>query len=381
MARRSILTLVWLAIGSSSALWACSLCPGSIDRATLREDANLSKLVLFGTLANPRIAANGNGATDLQIEAVVKSDAVLAGRKALTISRFVPVDPKAPPKFLVFCDIINGEIDVYRGTPFKTSGVVDYVKGAAQLPADRSKHLLYYFRFLDSEDAEIATDAYIEFAKTGDTDVARAAKDMDPARFRKLLADPATPPDRLSLFAYLLGASGGANDDRALLDLLGASDERSKRAFGGALAGLIQLKPKVGWDKARAILSDSKRPFGERLAALGAIRFFQASQPDAVRAEILQALAAVLPQNDLADLAIQDLRRWQWWDLTNDIIALFARPSHSAPIMKRAILRYALCCPQPAAREFVERIRLAEPDLVKDVEESLSFERPAKPDK
>lgn len=376
MFRRWLPLFVCAIVPSGGAAVACSLCPAMGNRTTVREDAGLAKLVLFGSLANARIAADGSGATDLQIETILKKDPILGDRKVLTLPRYVPVDAKNPPKFLVFCDVINGQIDAYRGSPAKTGAVVDYLKGAAALPPDRTKQLQYFFQFLDSADDDVALDAYMEFAKTPDADVAQAAKQLDPARLRKLLSDPATAPDRLGLFAYLLGASGAPADAPFLLGLLNNSDERFRSAFSGILAGLIQLDPKSGWEQTRSILADINRPFGQRLAALGSLRFFHASQPEATKPDVLKGLAAILPQKDLGDLAIEDLRRWQWWDLTKDVLELFDKPTHSAPLMQRAVVRYALCCPKPEAKKFVERVKAKDPEMVKDVEEGLSFEQP-----
>lgn len=358
-------------------LLACSLC-GSMNysRATLRDDAATARLVVYGTLANPKIGADGRGTTDIQIETVLKSDPLLGDRKVLTLQRYVPVDPKSPPKFMVFCDVINGEIDAFRGLPVKSPAFVEYLKQAAKLPADRVKQLLFYFKYLDDADAEISTDAFIEFAKTNDADVARVARQLDAGRLRKLLSDPATPPERLSLFAYLLGASGGPADAQFLANLLGDPAERLRPAFGGILAGLIQLDPKSGWARTQSILRDPNRPFGERHATLGALRFFHGAHANDAKAEIIQGLGAALAHGDLADLAIEDLRRWQWWDLTPDVLAVYTRPTHSAPIMKRAIIRYALSCPRPEAKEFVANIRAADAALVQDVEEGLQFEKP-----
>jgi hypothetical protein len=366
-----------MAVPSGGAALACSLCPGLAgNRTTVREDAGLAKLVLFGTLANARITADGSGATDLKIETILKKDAILGDRKVLTLPRYVPVDAKNPPKFLVFCDVINGQIDAYRGSPAKSAAVVDYLRGAQSLPADRTKQLQYFFDFLDHADADVALDAYMEFAKTPDLEVAKAAKRLDAAKLRKLLSDPATPAERLGLFAYLLGASGTSGDSAFLLGLLNNPDERFRSAFSGILAGLIQLDPKSGWEQTRSILADPKRPFGQRLAALGALRFFHASQPEATKPDVLKGLAVIMPQKDLGDLAIEDLRRWQWWDLTKDVLDHFDKPSHSAPLMQRAIVRYALCCPKPEAKQFVDRVRAKDPEMVKDVEEGLSFEQP-----
>jgi hypothetical protein len=376
MVRRMIVVTaisIWAFAGATVA--ACSLCSGGANRASLREDFASAKLVLYGALANPRINADGVGSTELQIETVLKNDPALANRKTLNIARYVPVDPKSPPKFLVFCDIFNGQIDPYRGSPVKSAAITGYLRGVASLPADRTKQLQYFFRFLDDPDSDIALDAYLEFAKTGDADVARAAKGFDAAKLRKLIADSNTPPDRIGLFAYLLGASGSPTDAKFLTDLLNEPGDRLRPAISGILAGLIQLDAVSGWVQTRAILADEKRPFPQRLAALGALRFFHASQPEATRASVLRGLAAILPQSDLGDLAIEDLRRWQWWDLTTDVLALYIRPTHSAPLMKRAIVRYALSCPKAEAKQFIERVRAVDAEMVKDVEEGLKFEQ------
>src|SRR5262245_21635790 len=335
MSRQSILAALALVLVAGGALQACSLCMGSPNNtASWREESGSAKLVLYGTLTNPRLNADGSGATDLQIEAVLKSDPALGKNKSLTIARFMPVDPKSPPKFLVFCDVISGRIDAYRGLPTKSPAAIDYLRGVTALPADRTKQLQYFFRFLDSADADVALDAYLEFAKTGDADIARAARLFDAAKLRTLIARQETPPERLGLYAYLLGASGGPGNAKFLTELLNDTSERIRPAMSGILAGLIQLEPKAGWAQTRSILAEVKRPFAQRLAALGALRFFHAAHPDTSRADVLQGLRAILPQNDLGDLAIEDLRRWQWWDLTGDVLALFGRPSHSAPLMK-----------------------------------------------
>ena len=216
MAPRSIVLAIWVwAFAARQPRLAHFAAAAPIARS-LREDFATAKIVLYGSLANPRINADGAGSTDLQIETVLKNDPVLANRKTLNIARYVPVDPKSPPKFLVFCDIFNGQIDAYRGSPVKSPAITGYLRGVSSLPADRTKQLQYFFRFLDDPDSDIALDAYLEFAKTGDADVARAAKEFNAGKIRKLIADPNTPADRIGLFAYLLGASGSATDAKFL---------------------------------------------------------------------------------------------------------------------------------------------------------------------
>ena len=47
----------------------------------------------------------------------------------------------------------------------------------------------------------------------------------------------------------------------------------------------------------------------------------------------MTAFAAILPQEDIADLAVGDLRHWKIWDLTTQVVALYGQKSHDAPLM------------------------------------------------
>ena len=46
---------------------------------------------------------------------------------------------------------------------------------------------------------------------------------------------------------------------------------------------------------------------------------------------MLKCCAALLPHGDLADQAIEDLRRWGYWDLTTDVLAQFAEADARRP--------------------------------------------------
>jgi hypothetical protein len=112
------------------------------------------------------------------------------------------------------------------------------------------------------------------------------------------------------------------------------------------------------------------------LAALAAVRFFHAYRPAENRKAILAAMAAVVSRGDMADMAVEDLRRWQWWDLTKHVLAQYGKPTHAAPLVKNAVLRYALTCPDADAAVFVKAAEASDPAAVREVRESLEFERP-----
>jgi hypothetical protein len=358
---------------------ACNLCSMNIQQAqTFRQDAEQARLILYGTLENPRLVGSG-GETDLRIEAVIKPDPFLKGAKVVTIPRYVPVDPKDPPHFAVFCDVYNDKLDPYRGVPLRAKEGADYLRGALRLdPKDRTAILLYYFNYLEHPDKELANDAFLEFAKANDREIGQVAPKLAPERLRRWIKDPETPVNRLGLYAFLLGACGGEPDAALFRGLLENPDDRAMSALDGILGGYIHLKPREGWDLALALLRDEKKPFPVRYAVLRTLRFYHGWQPDETRERVVRGLAAALPEGDLADLAVEDLRRWQVWELTKDVLAQYGKKSHAAPIVRRAILRYALSCPGPEAAAFVAERRREDPGLVKEVEESLQYEKPTK---
>jgi hypothetical protein len=375
MTQRLIAIVALLLVICSPAL-PCTLCPGQQNVAPLRQVMGQSKLVLYGTLANPKLGGTTGGTVDLQIESVLKSDPFVAGKKLVTLSKYVPIDPKSPPKYLVFCDLFNNQLDPYRAYPVKSAAVVDYLRGAADLdPKNTTAALHYFFRYLDHADPDVAGDAYLEFARATDAEVGQVAKKLDPEKLRRLVNNAQTPDSRLGLFAFLLGACGGDREADFLRSLLDKPTERTVKAMDGILAGYIQLRPKEGWQLALGVLRDSQKQFTEREAVLRTLRFFRGWKGDDNKREILEGYRTALPQGDIADLVIEDLRKWQWWDETPRVLSLFGKPSHNAPIMRGTIIRYALSCPQPEAVDFVKKLRQQEPDAVRRQEELLQFDK------
>jgi hypothetical protein len=355
---------------------ACTYCdPSNLRLQTLRQEARNSKFVVVGTLANPRLVGD-NGATDLNVEHVPKDDVARGKQRTLTLPRWVPVDAKKPPRVLVFFDVYEGKLDPFRAVTLRGTAVPDYLKAALALDdRDRVASLLFYFRHLDSPDPDVASDAFLEFAKATDQEIGVVGPKLDSAKLRKLLADPKTPSERLGVFAFLLGACGNRNDAQVLAGMIDKPEERNSAALSGLLGGLIEMRPEDGWKRVVVILDDPRRPYRDKLAALGTVRFFHAYRPAENRKAILAGMSAVVARGDMADMAIEDLRRWQWWDQTRQILSQYNEPTHSAPLVKNSILRYALTCPNADATAFVKAVEAKEPVAVREVRESLEFER------
>jgi hypothetical protein len=378
MLRLAAVVAVLLATATLAA--ACTFCPGEArSRQTLRMHYATAKAVLYGQLKNPRLNPQNNGGqTDLQIAAVLKDDPARGTLALLTLDTYLPVIGSTPPDYIVFCNVANGKLDATFGVP-ATPAIMDYLKGAAKLDdADPVAKLAYSFKHLDSIDETVAGDAFQEFARAADGDIVKSAKHFEAAKVRRLLSDPKTPAERLGVFAFLLGVSGGPADAAFLLAQLKEHPmtERTSGAYGGLLAGYTLLAPKDGWALAAAVMGDARQSYSARLSAIGTVRFFQASRGVECKAEVLRCCAALLPHGDLADQAVEDLRRWGYWDLTSEVLAQFPKQSHSAPIVRRSIVRYALCCPDDASKKFIAELRRTDLKLVQSVEELLKLYEP-----
>jgi hypothetical protein len=371
MFNRSVLfaLVVFLAVAQPGR--PCSICSANFrPQQTLRQSARTAEFVVIGTLNNPRMVGQ-NGLTDFHIEEVVQPNVALGQQKVLTIQQFVPVDPKNPLRFLLFGKFVNGKIEVVASQPIGGRTAIEYLKASLRIDdRDRIAVLQFCYKYLDAIEADVANDAFFEFARATDLEIAQLAGKLAPEKLRTLLNDPKTPADRLGIFAYLLGACGTKNDADVLAALINKNDERSRLALSGLLGGLIELRPEQGWAAVQAVVRDPKRHYSEKMAAIGTLRFYHASKPQS-RPQIVQVFSSVVEQGDMADMVIEDLRRWQWWELTTQVLVQYSKPTHSAPLVRRSIVRYALACPERDAVEFVKWLRQTDPNLVARQEETL----------
>jgi len=367
-----------LALWSARSASTCPFCsPGG---QTLTADATQASMILFGRLTNAKLDPNdvNAGTTDLEIEAVVKPHEILAGRKVLTLKRFLP--PQGQDKFLVFCDVYKGQIDPYRGEAVPPdSGIAKYLTGALKLAdKDPVTRLQYFFNYLDDKDVIVSNDAYNEFGTADYKDFRKVAEKASAEKVAGWLKDPNTPPSRLGLYGSILGHCGKPEHAKQLRELIGDPQHQLASGIDGLLAGMVQLQPKEGWAYVQGILRDPQRDFLLRYAALRAARFFHDFRPDVIPAsQVTPAIVSLLDQKDIADLAIEDLRKWSCWDVADQVIGLYGKESHSAPIIRRAVVRYALCCPPAKSQKaaaFVAARKKEDPKWVEEVEELLRLE-------
>ena len=384
--RRSAFVLMLLAAavallpqrGRAANSAACPFC--SMQGQTLIGDVNAASMVLYGTFTNAQLNGNGEGGgtTDLAIEAVIKKHEILGDQKKITLPRYIPPAEKgAKVKFLVFCDVFKGTIDPYRGVPVAAdSDMVKYLQGALAVNGKQiGDRLRFYFDYLDNKEPEISNDAYKEFGNADYKDYREMAKNLPAAKIVKWLEDPETPAFRYGLYASMLGHCGTAKDAKVLRKMLDDPAKRTGSGVDGILAGYFMLDPKPGMVLLEGIMKDTQSDFMYRYAALRAARFLWDAEPKPEEhAKLAASVENLLPQADIADLAIEDLRKWSQWKASDQIFKLKGEKSHDVPIIKRSILRYAISCPGPKAAQIVAEWRKTDPETVKDMEELIKLE-------
>ena len=204
------------------------------------------------------------------------------------------------------------------------------------------------------------------------------AKQLPPDKVLGWLKDQNTPSYRYGLYASIISHCGKDEHAQELRKLLDDPKKRTSTGVDGIMAAYTMLKPKEGWNYVLGIIKNPSERFILRYAALRTARFFHDVEQNVVpQKDVLDAVTMLIDQNDIADLAIEDLRKWRCADPAELIIGLYDKKSHDILIIRRSILRYALTFPDnPKAAALVTRLRQSDPKLVQDVEELLKADTP-----
>jgi hypothetical protein len=383
---------------------ACPFC--ATQGQTLAGELASADLIVVATLKSseqdPKDFTRSKSV--FQIDKIIKPHPAFVNQKSFSVPRYIQqVKSGAEPKFLLFCYINpdptdaalaavgssmvfaryrNVTVDAYRGDELKAdSKLPEYLEQTFELRnQDQPTRLRYYFNHLESNELFISTDAVMEFGNADYKDVRPLAEKLPADTLLKWIQDPNTQPSRFGLYGMLLGHCGKAEHAAVVRKLIDEPNNAFSLGLDGMLAGYTLLDPKAGWALIREIMGNKKKDFTTRYAALRTARFFQNDRPDLIKSELLvEGMKELVTHDDIADIAIDDLRKWKVWEETNFILGFAKLESHSSPITKRAILRFAIQAAEtgkPAAKTFVEEARAANPTRVKEAEELLRDESP-----
>jgi hypothetical protein len=385
---KAIRCFIWLFtfIGFGGFIATAQPCPfcEAEKGPTLVLQIDEAQIVVLGHFEKARITNAGldQGESDFVIEDVLKTHDMIKGKKSLTLPRYI-TDSKS--KFVIFCDVYNGKIDAYKGLQLVNgSEMLKYVEGGLKLKnKGQPVRLRFAFDFLNSSESEVAMDAYREFARADYRDYKDMAAKLPADTIEGWLKDPKTPPFRYGLYASLLGHCGNAKHGEYLMSMIQDPEKQKGSGLHGLMAAYTMLEPEKGWKFLRELVGDSDKPFLFRYQGLQTMRFMWECRPDlirkdekAARDEIVKGVAGIIAVTDMADFAIEDLRKWKRWEYADQVLDLFGKKNYNAPIIRKSILRYALQCPEPRAVAFVKEQRARDKDWVEETRELLELESP-----
>lgn len=385
----------------------CPFC--AAQGQTLLGELNQADFILFGSLKNAKQDPNDptQGTTDVEFEAVIKDHPYLStlnGKKVLTIPRYVPPDPAVKTKHLIFCSVyapttlfpisavgsgmVMGtwamhKVDPYHGLPVQPeSKIPEYLKGVQAIrDQDPVTRLKFFFDYLESPEIDISNDAYLEFGQADYKDVRAVAEKIPAGTVIKWIKDPGTLSLRLGLYGLMAGHSGSAEDAKALKAVIDDPNRQYASGLDGLICGYVLLDKKGGWEYLQKLLKDGSKDFTTRYAGIRVLRFFFEYRPDHLpKEDVLEAMKIPLSQPDVADLPIEDLRKWKQWQFAGTVLETIKKEKHAKePLVVRAATRFFLAAPAdtPGAAEFIAQRRKADPDGVKDIEELLALEKAA----
>jgi hypothetical protein len=361
---------------------ACPFCNQSGQ--TLTGDLNQASMVLYGKLKN-----KPDGTTVVEIEAVSKDNDFRKGQTTIDVGPNFDPNPSDKYRYVVFCDVFKGKLDPFRGFAVKVdkdgkNDIAKYLQGALKIKdAKPGERLRFFFDYLDNAELEVSNDALKEFGNADYKDYQEMAKSLPPEKIAGWLKDKNTPSYRYGLYASLLGHCGKPEHAKLLRDMLEDQEKPVVGGLDGILAAYTMLQPKEGREYIEKVVKDPKRDFMFRYAALRTMRFMWTYRTDLInQKQIAELTANLIDQKDIADLAIEDLRKWNRWELADKILALQNTEAYkTTPIIRRAVLRYALRCKDsPAIVAFLKDRREKDPDGVKQAEELLELtEAPTTP--
>jgi hypothetical protein len=346
---------------------ACKI--GSPPPPTLVTEYGNASLVLLGRITDVKPGTPPDkGTCEFHIEVPFKKHPLMAGKERLTLPIGNP--DLVDKRYLIFFDVYKGKVDPYRGVEVPPgSNLADYFRGGLSVKdGPLSGRVRHAFDYLRSPATDVATDAFQELIRLPYKELRKAAKTLPASEIERRLGDPKTPRLHYGIYALMLTACGTADDAEALRRLQGAPDERQMIAY-------VLLRPREGWAYLRAVLADGNVSFHARFACLRALRFFHDERPDVIpRADLIEGSLAAMVPPDMTDLALEDLRRWKHLGFSERVLRLVGKQGYTTPIIRRAILRYALSCPGPRAAAFVQEQRRLDPEWVKETEELFALE-------
>ncbi|MEC9094484.1 MAG: hypothetical protein VX438_17380 [Planctomycetota bacterium] len=301
------------------------------------------------------------GKSELEVLKVIKGNKYL--KVGDTIQAYVFGDAAKGDQFF----ITGVEPPAFSWSTMKASKrVVDYISGIQKLPADGPKRLAFFLSHLEDDEEVLARDSYDEFALAPFAAVKQLKELIDRKKLRKWIEDKDIPASRKGLYFTLLGIAGNESDADFLKALMGSGDDRKKAALDSMIACFITLKGPAGLKTVEKLfLANKQASYSDAFAAIAALRFHGSETQVLKKTQIVASLRYMLDREDLADLVIPDLARWEDWSVLEKLVQLFKEADPETSWVRMPVVNYLRACPLPKAKKYMSDLEKLDPKTFK----------------
>jgi hypothetical protein len=331
-----------------------------------------AEIVAICTLENaiPPSKVLPKGQVDLVLEDVLRTHMIIKGRKSIVHP--VHVEP-TKGKHIVAVHVDKGMTYAYIALPLDREGEIERFVRHSVLLNDKSRmgRAKYALDFLLSPNKMVADSADIEFSRISYADLRKVAETVKPETCVKAIQGNKDSSGPSRWHAMLLGHCGKKEHAVILQQTIDGSKNPKTFVRSEVFIALTLLDREAGWRAITDIVVNKELPFLTRYNALHAARFFFTERKDVIDEKTcVAAVSSVLTVADMADFAVEDLRKWRRWEYSDTILKL---PAKSA-ILRKCVLRFALQCPTQQAKDFVNTERTRDREFVEETEELLALE-------
>ncbi|MBB3205282.1 hypothetical protein FHS27_001082 [Rhodopirellula rubra] len=352
---------------------ACPFC--SAVAQTLRQEMEAMDAVVIASAMQSDATRNADtGEVEMKIAMVLKGeDHVAAGQTV---------------KAVYFGDIAKGRRFLLSGvdpsdmqwsclplTPRAEQYIVRIPEIAEKDDAER---LLFYMDYLQDEDSMLSRDAYDEFAVAPYAALQKIEPKMDHDQLVEWISDDSLSPDRKRLYLTMLGVCGDKDDLPMLEEMLRSTQKTARTGLDALIACYLTLAGEPGLELVNEeFLVNRQASYADTYAAIMAIRFHGTEGGVIARSALVESLHAILDREDLADLVIPDLARWQDWSQVDKLKQLFLNADAENNWVRVPVVNYLRACPKPEAAEAMEELKKVDPDSVRRANTFFAVPKPA----
>jgi hypothetical protein len=356
------LVVVLICMGVRQPATACPFC--SAVSQTFAEEMGSMDLIVFAELTEPvKAEEDENGdipKSKFLVKKVLKGDAWIKAEETIEVHFF-----GTPKKGKTYLLMATDPPEVMWGSPLRIAErAQEYLLTVMTLP-EEAERLKFFMDYLEDEDEMLARDAYDEFARTPYEGVIAVKDAMNRKQLLDWIKDPDVPTTRRRLYFTMLGVCGTEADAIAMEKLMRSENKEDRAGLNAMVASYLSLKGATGMPVIEELfLANPDAEYADIYAAIMAIRFHGNEGNVIDKKDLLPGLRGVLERDEMADLVIPDLARWEDWTVVDRLGKLFKNAKKESNWVRVPVINYLRACPLPAAETMIAELKKIDSDAV-----------------